>query len=530
MASSRTSAARVADLERRLAASEAARTAAEAARIDLETRLALAEEARARLERMLAQTRHEKFGAKSEKLDPDQRHLPFEDLEVAAGMLAAASEAAEKALGTRKKTPQPPQRNKGNLPAHLPRIERVIEPESTLCPCGCGAMMKVGEDRTERLDVIPAQLRVLVTIRPKYVCRTCAGASSAQASAPEWLVPRGLPTEALVAHCMVAKHGDYLPFYRQAEIYRRQGIDLDRTMLAEWSGRAALLLQPVIDAMIAELRRSDRLQMDETIVPVLAPGTGAVRKDWLWVVLRDQRGWGGGDPPIVVFHHSRSRSGAVAQEILTGFVGGTLLVDGHPGYDVLADPKKTAKPWAIAYCWTHWRRRFVKFSQDTSSPICDEMIARVASLYAIEKEIRGRDPATRVAVRQRLSKPVVEALRPWLEGCLQDLSSANDLARHIKYGLKRWDGLTRFLEDGRLEMDTNGVENSIRPIPLTRKNALFAGSDDGAKTWARIASLIGTCRLNGVNPEAYIAATLRKILDQHMQRDIADLMPWNFRG
>ncbi len=522
--------ARVADLERQLAASETARTAAEAARIDLEARLALAEEARARLERMLAQTRHEKFGAKSEKLDPDQRHLPFEDLEAAAGMLAAASEAAEKALGTRKKTPQPPQRNKGNLPTHLPRIERVIEPESTLCPCGCGAMMKVGEDRTERLDVIPAQLRVLVTIRPKYVCRTCAGASSAQASAPEWLVPRGLPTEALVAHCMVAKHGDYLPFYRQAEIYRRQGIDLDRTMLAEWSGRAALLLQPVIDAMIAELRRSDRLQMDETIVPVLAPGTGAVRKDWLWVVLRDQRGWGGGDPPIVVFHHSRSRSGAVAQEILTGFAGGTLLVDGHPGYDILADPKKTAKPWDIAYCWTHWRRRFVKFSQDTPSPICDEMIARVASLYAIEKEIRGRDPATRVAVRQRLSKPVVEALRPWLEGCLQDLSSANDLARHIKYGLKRWDGLTRFLEDGRLEMDTNGVENSIRPIPLTRKNALFAGSDDGAKTWARIASLIGTCRLNGVNPEAYIAAALRKILDQHMQRDIADLMPWNFRG
>ena len=156
------------------------------------------------------------------------------------------------------------------------------------------------------------------------------------------------------------------------------------------------------------------------------------------------------------------------------------------------------------------------------------MIRRIASLYAIEKEIRGRDPETRRAVRQKLSKPIVEALRPWLEGCLQDLSSANELARHIRYGLKRWDGLTRFLDDGRLEMDTNGVENSIRPIPLTRKNALFAGSIDGAETWARIASLIGTCRLNGVNPETYIAATLRKILDQHMQSDIAELMPWNF--
>jgi transposase len=529
MASGRNSAARVADLERQLASSEAARAAAEAARVEVEARLAAAEEARARLERMVKQMRHERFGAKSEKLDPDQHHLPFEDLEAAAGMLAAASEAAGKALGTGKKAPRPPQRNKGNLPAHLPRIERVIEPDSILCPCGCGEMVKVGEDKTERLDVIPAQFRVLVTIRPKYVCRTCAGAQHAQAPAPEWLVPRGLPTEALVAHSMVAKFGDYLPFYRQADIYRRQGIDLDRTMLAEWSGRAAQLLSPVIDAMMADLRRSDRLQMDETTVPVLAPGTGAVRKDWLWVVLRDQRGWGGGDPPIVVFHHARSRGGEVAQEILKGFAGGTLLVDGHGGYDGLADPKKTAKPWAIAYCWTHWRRRFVKFSQDTPSPICDEMIARIAQLYAIEKEIRGRDPGTRAAVRQKLSKPIIEALRPWLEACLQNLSSANDLAKHIRYGLKRWDGLTRFIEDGRLEMDTNGVENAIRPVPLTRKNALFAGSIDGAKTWARIASLIGTCRLNGTNPEAYIAATLRRILDQHMQSDIAELMPWNFR-
>jgi transposase len=469
MASSRTSAALVADLERQLAASEAARTAAEAARTEVEARLAVAEEARDRLERMLKQARHEKFGAKSEKRDPDQRYLPFEDVDVAAGMLAAASEAAEKALDAGKKTPQPPRRNKGHLPEHLPRIEQVIEPDSILCPCGCGEMAKVGEDRSERLDVIPAQFRVLVTIRPKYVCRTCAGASHTQAPAPEWLVPRGLPTEALVAHSMVAKFGDYLPFYRQADIYRRQGIDLDRTMLGEWSGRAALLLSPVIDAMMAELRRSDRLQMDETTVPVLAPGTGAVRKDWLWVVLRDQRGWGGSDPPIVVFHHSRSRGGEVAREILKGFAGGTLLVDGHPGYDILADPKQTAKPWSIAYCWTHWRRRFVKFSQDAPSPICDAMIARIAELYAIEKEIRGRDPATRMTVRQKLSKPIVEALRPWLEACLQDLSSANDLAKHIRYGLKRWDGLTRFLEDGRLEMDTNGVENGkrrLRPIAI----------------------------------------------------------------
>ena len=515
------SAARVADLERQLAV-------AEAARLEAERRLATSEEARARLERMLAQLRRDRFGATSEKADPDQQHLPFEDVEVAEGMLAEAGDAAGTATGEEKKTARTSRRNKGHLPSHLERVERVIEPDSTLCPCGCGEMVKVGEDRSERLDVIPARFRVLVTVRPKYLCRSCDGASHVQAPAPEWLVPRGLPTEALVAQSMVSKFGDYLPFYRQADIYRRQGIDLDRSMLATWSGRAAQLLDPIIDHMITTLKRCDHLQVDETTVPVLAPGTGKVRKDYLWAILRDQRGWSGNDPPVVVFHHSRSRSGQVARNLLKGFAGGTLMVDGYTGYDSLADPKQTARPWDIAYCWTHWRRRFVKFGQDTPSPICEEMIARIAQLYAIETEIRGKNPGARKTVRQRRSRPVVDALRPWLEARLQDLSSASDLARHIRYGLKRWEGLTRFLSDGRLEMDTNAVENAIRPIPLTRKNALFAGSDDGAETWARIASLIGTCRLNGANPEAYIAATLRKILDQHMQGDIDELMPWNF--
>ena len=520
------SAARVADLERQLAVAEAARTSAEAARAEAESRLATSEEARARLERMIAQLRRDKFGATSEKSDPDQQHLPFEDVEVAEGRLAEASDAAAKATGNEKTAARTSRRNKGHLPPHLERVEQVIEPDSILCPCGCGEMVKVGEDRSERLDVIPARFRVLVTVRPKYVCRSCDGASHVQAPAPEWLVPRGLPTEALVAHTMVSKFGDYLPFYRQADIYRRQGIDLDRSMLANWSGRAAQLLDPIIDHMITSLKRSGHLQMDETTVPVLAPGTGTVRKDYLWAILRDQRGWGGTDPPIVVFHHSRSRSGKVARDLLKGFAGGTLMVDGHTGYDSLADPKQTARPWDIAYCWTHWRRRFVKFGQDTPSPICEEMVARIAQLYAVEKEIRGKAPDARKTARQTLSKPIVDALRPWLEARLQELPSASDLARHIRYGLKRWDGLTRFLSDGRLEMDTNGVENAIRPIPLTRKNALFAGSDDGAETWARIASLIGTCRLNGVHPDAYIAATLRKILDQHMTRAIEDLMPW----
>ena len=500
----------------------------EARNLQLEAHLKVSEMLRADLERMLANERHARWGKKSEKLGAEQQHLPFEDIEVVQGMLEAASEEAEKV--TRKKTERPKSRQstKGNLPEHLERVETVIEPDSTLCPCGCGQMVRVGEDRTERLDIIPAQFRVLVTVRPKYICRACDGKSHTQAPAPEFLVPRGLPTEALVAHTMVAKFGDYLPFYRQADIYRRQGVELDRSVLANWSGRAALMLMPVIDAMIGELQQSDHLFCDETTIPVLAPGTKKTRKDFLWAVMRDQRGWGGSDPPIVVFHHSQSRSAKTAQDIFKGYAAGVLTVDGYGAYDSLADPKKTNAPWTLSFCWTHWRRKFVEFSRTTPSPICEEMLRHIAALYKIEADIRGKDPATRAAARQNLSQPILDALRPWLEAKLSELSTSSDLAKAIKYGLKRWEGLTRFVDDGRIEMDTNLVENAIRPIPLTRKNALFAGSDAGARTWAHIASLIGTCKLNSVDPAKYIEATLRRILDQHMTRDVDELMPWNF--
>lgn len=519
----------VAELERRLAVTEAEFARVTEQNALLESSNAELTAANARLERMLSAARHARFGPSSEKGDPDQCNLFAEDIEVAEGQLAAAGDAADKALGKASRKRSSAKRNKGNLPDHLERVEEVIEPDSTFCPCGCGEMVKVGEDRTQRLDVVPAQLRVLVTVRPKYMCRTCDGKSHAQAPAPEFLVPRGLGTNRLAVHSVIAKFCDHLPFYRQAEIWRRDGIEVDRTMLANWAGRIAFHLAPIIDAMIDELKASDRLFADETTVPVLAPRTGKTRKDYLWAVVRDQRGWGGGDPTIVVFQHSRSRSAETAKKIFTGFKGGTLTVDGYAGYDALGDPKKTNQPWGITYCWTHWRRRFVEYSRTTSSPICTEMKERIGQLYRIETEIRGKDPDVRRAIRQKLSKPIVDALRPWLEAQLEMLPSSSDLTRHIRYGLKRWDGLTRFLDDGRLEMDTNAVENAIRPVPLTRKNALFAGNDDGAVTWARMASLVGTCKLNGINPQAYLEHVLDKILNGHMQEDIQYLLPWNFK-
>ena len=523
-------AATVSDLQYRLASAEEQLASARAGWNAAREALAVSEQARERLERMIASLRHAAYGARSEKRDPDQGALPFEDADVAEGMLAAAQDKADAAVGKASRGSVPPaNRNKGRLPAHLPRIERVIEPESTLCPCGCGEMAKVGEDRSERLDIVPARLRVLVTIRPKYICRACDGKQSSQAPAPDHLVPRGLPSEALVAHTMVSKFGDHQPFYRQAESWRREGIDLDRTMLGNWTGRAVQVLAPVIDRMTDHLKASDRLFVDETTVPVLAPGSGKTRRDYLWAVARDQRGYGGADPPIVVFHHSRSRSSKTALNLMRDYGGGGVLhVDGYAGYDALADPGRVMDPWDLAYCWTHWRRRFVEFQRATDSPICEQVLERIAALYRVETMVRGKSPEQRLEARRELSAPIVDALHPWLDAQLGRLSTASELARHIRYALKRWNGLTRFLDDGRVEMDTNPVENLIRPVPLTRKNALFAGNDDGARTWARCASLLGTCKLNGVNPQTYLTVTLRRIVDMHPMSQIDELMPWNF--
>jgi transposase len=246
--------------------------------------LAESEEARRRLEAIVGQLNHEKFGAKSEKLHPDQYHLPLEDVAIAQGVLDAAQEKAQRIIQSRSDgTSGSGRRNRGHLPAHLPRVERIIEPESTLCPCGCGEMARIGEDVSERLDVVPAQLRVLVTRRPKYACRRCSGAV-VQAHAPEHVVPDGLPTEALIAQVIVAKFGDHLPFYRQAEIYARQGIQLDRATLGNWAGRACFHLKPVASHMRRHLADAGRLFMDETAAPVLDPGRGKVKKGFFWAI------------------------------------------------------------------------------------------------------------------------------------------------------------------------------------------------------------------------------------------------------
>ncbi len=494
-----------------------------------ETRAALeqSEEARRRLEGIVSDLKRETFASKSEKLAPEQFNLPLEDVEIAQGVLDAAQEKAE-ALIKGPSSGRPRNRNRGHLPVHLPRVEQIIEPRSILCPCGCGEMAKIGEDVSERLDVVPAQLRVIVTRRPRYACRRCSGAV-VQAHAPEHVVPGGLPTERLISHIIVSKFGDHLPFYRQAEIYARQGITLDRASLGNWAGRACFHLQPIAEQMRRHLAAADRIFMDETTAPVLDPGRRRTKKGFFWAIACDDRGYSGTSPPIVVFRYAPGRSGTHAETFLQGFKGRFLQCDGYDGYNRLTRIDRDEGPWRLVHCWSHLRRRFVKQMRNTKSPIAEAAVRQIAALYAVEATVRGAPPQDRLAARRHHSAPVIAALKPWFEKQLSLISSGSALATDIRYALTHWQGLTHFLQDGRLELDTNSVENAIRPVALTRKNALFAGHEVGAENWALLASIIATCKLSDVNPVDYIAETLEAILNGHPQGRIDELMPWNFR-
>jgi transposase len=389
-------------------------------------------------------------------------------------------------------------------------------------PARAAATRCIGEDSGERLDIVPAQFRVLVVRRPKYACRACENVV-VQAPAPARLIEGGLPTEATVAQVLVSKYADHLPLYRQAQIYARQGVDLDRSTLADWVGRAGFMLRPVHERLLTALKASAKLFADETTAPVLDPGRGRTKTGQLWAYARDDRPWGGTDPPGVVYVYAPDRKATQPIAHLSGF-SGVLQVDGYAGYRVLAKRNDVQ----LAFCWSHVRRRFYELAAAGPAPIATEALERIAKLYAIEKDIRGRNADERRAVRQERSRPIINELDPWLRAKLALISQKTKLAEAIRYALSRWDGLTRFLNDGRIEIDSNVVERSIRPIALNRKNALFAGSDGGAEHWAVVASLIETCKLNGINPHAYLADVITKIVNRHPNSRIDELLPWAY--
>jgi transposase len=481
----------------------------------------LAERARAeRLEQIIKELQRHRFGRRAETLPEDQLLLGLEDVEQAAASSEAEGEAAVPA--ERAKRAAKRRMNRGSLPAHLPRIEMVVDIEDHSCPCCRNALHRIGEDVSERLDIIPAQLRVLVVRRPKYACRACEEVV-VQAPAPARLIEGGLPTEATVAQVLVSKYADHLPLYRQAQIYARQGINLDRSTLADWVGRAAWLLRPVQERLLMRLKSSTKLFADETTAPVLDPGRGRTKTGQLWAYARDDRPWGGTDPPGVAYVYAPDRKAERPITHLAGFKG-ILQVDGYGGYRVLAERGDIQ----LAFCWAHVRRRFFELAAAGPAPIASEALERIAKLYAVESEIRGHSADERRDLRQEKSRPAIDNLESWLRTKLGLISQKTKLAEAIRYALSRWEGLTRFLDDGRIEIDTNVVERSIRPIALNRKNALFAGSDGGGEHWAIIASLIETCKLNAIDPQNYLTDVITKIVNGHPNSQIDDLLPWAF--
>jgi transposase len=481
----------------------------------------LAERARAeRLEQIIKELQRHRFGRRAEKLPEDQLLLGLEDIEQGLANDEAATDRADPIERTRRVAKR--RLNRGSLPAHLPRIETVVDIEDHACPCCRNALHRIGEDVSERLDIVPAQFRVLVVRRPKYGCRACEEVV-VQAPAPARLIEGGLPTDATVAQVLVSKYADHLPLYRQAQIYARQGINLDRSTLADWVGRAAFMLRPVYDRLLVELKSSSKLFADETTAPVLDPGRGRTKTGQLWAYARDDRPWGGTDPPGVVYVYAPDRKAERPIAHLADFKG-VLQVDGYGGYRALAERGDVE----LAFCWSHVRRRFYEFAAAGSAPIATEALERIAKLYGIEAGIRGRSADERRTVRQEKSKPIINDLDSWLRAKLELISQKTKLAEAIRYALSRWQGLTRFIDDGRIEIDSNVVERSIRPIALNRKNALFAGSDGGGEHWAIIASLIETCKLNAVDPQNYLADVITKIVNGHLNSRIDDLLPWAY--
>jgi transposase len=481
----------------------------------------LAERVRAaRLEQIIKELQRYRFGRRAETLPEDQLLLGLEEAEQVEATGEAGAERNDPGRAQARAAQR--RRNRGSLPAHLPRIETVIDVTDKACPCCRGTLHRIGEDVSERLDIIPAQFRVLVVRRPKYACRACEDVV-VQMPAPARLIEGGLPTEATVAQVLVSKYADHLPLYRQSQIYARQGIALDRSTLADWVGRAAFHLRPVHEHLLARLKASPKLFADETTAPVLDPGRGRTKTGQLWAYARDDRPWGGSDPPGVAYVYTPDRKAERPLSHLDGFTG-ILQVDGYAGYRALAERNAVQ----LAFCWSHVRRRFYELAAAGPAPIASEALARIAELYRIETEVRGFTADERRAVRHEKSRAITDALKPWLTDKLSLISQKTKLAEAIRYALSRWEGLTRFIEDGRIEIDSNIVERSIRPIALNRKNALFAGSDGGGEHWAIIASLIETAKLNAVDPQAYLTDVLTRIVNGHPQARIDDLLPWAY--
>jgi transposase len=497
-----------------------------------------------KLKLQIAKLRRMQFGRSSERITRqiEQLELRLEELESGEAEAAAKAEAdtAEPVAPIRERAK--PKRKP--LPDHLPRQEVVHQPAddgACTCPdCGKG-MAKLGEDITEVLDYVPGHFQVIRHVRPKYACTACDAIS--QAPAPAMPTPRGLATPATLAHVLVSKYCDHLPLYRQSEIYAREGLELDRSTLGDWVGQAAWLLDPVVAAIRRHVFAAEKIHGDDTTVPVLAPGLGRTATGRLWARLaqgsarrsrvewqgegyvRDDRLFCGSAAPAAAYFYSPDRGAEHPAAHLANFTG-LLQADGYAGFESLYNPART-KPGPITEvaCLAHCRRKFYDVWEATKSPIAKEALDRIAAVYAIEDKARFAPAAERVEHR-RETAPLLNKFFDWSKATVVKLSAKLELAKAFRYMIDRREALTRFVTDGRLEVDNNVAENAIRGIALGRKNYLFCGSDSGGERAAAIYTLVTTAKLNGLNQETYLRDILAKIADGHTINRIDELVPW----
>ncbi|EKS31825.1 IS66 family transposase [Afipia clevelandensis] len=470
-----------------------------------------------RLNLIIKKLQRSQFGRRAEQLDDDQLRLSLEDLNVDLARTEARLPPSP-AQGKTTKT----QGERASLPSHLEREDVRLDLDHQTCRCCGGNLHLIGETTSEMLDHVPARLRVIRICRPRYGCRACG--TIHQAPAPERPIAKGLATAALLAHVIVSKYCDHLPLYRQSQIFARQGVELDRSTLANWVGGACWWLEPLQARLAEHVFNSQKLFADDTPIPVLDPGRGRTKTGRLWVYARDDRPWNGPDPPAALYLYSPDRKAERPASHLAAF-SGVVQVDGYPGFDRLREGGRIE----LAGCWAHARRKFYEVQQATASPVAAEALRRIAELYAIETSIRGQTAAARQTMRQSATRPLVAALKAWLDQQLARLPPRGGLADAIRYALSRWDALCCFLDDGRIELDTNTVERAIRPVTLGRKNHLFAGSDGGAARWATVCSLITTAKLNNVEPFAYLKDVLERMSNGYPMNRLDEILPWNWR-